>query len=243
MQSYTQCIIVFLDILGFKNMINTKAFEDIRHIFSNIMTENDFGIALSHATYDQNDTFGRYNMILSQLRLHIMSDSIVIAVPSGEPEALAVLIDVCDVIQEQLYQLNPPVFLRGAVAEGDFYLDEQLIFGKGLVDAYVAQENYAIYPRIILSDAVVEGKDVSVDHSKSLVKDEDGYYYINTVERYIHCETLEELYGSEQYHRLRQCIDANLRGYADSRVREKYIWLRKELKRLEKEIASKQGGL
>lgn len=32
----------FLDILGFKNMINTKAFEEIREIFSNVIPQSDF---------------------------------------------------------------------------------------------------------------------------------------------------------------------------------------------------------
>ena len=36
MEMYSKCIVAFLDILGFKNMINTKAFEEIREIFANL---------------------------------------------------------------------------------------------------------------------------------------------------------------------------------------------------------------
>lgn len=242
-ESYNKCIIAFLDILGFKNMINTKAFEEIRNIFSTIMPEHDFSIAFSHAAEDTEDSLIRYNEALSEIRMHIMSDSIILAVPSGKSEALAAIIDICDAIQEQLYDLDPPVLLRGAIAEGEFYLDEQLIFGKGLVDAYIAQENYAIYPRIIISDTVAEGKCVSVDDPAYLPKDDDGYYYINTLERYIHCDTLHELHESEQYQRMRQCVKDNLSGYADRRVREKYIWLQKELDRMERNVALKIGKL
>lgn len=45
--------------------------------------------------------------------MHVMSDSIVIAAPVGAPEALTVVIDICNVIQEQLYSLDTPIFLRG----------------------------------------------------------------------------------------------------------------------------------
>ena len=31
METYSKCIVAFLDILGFKNMINTKAFEEIEY--------------------------------------------------------------------------------------------------------------------------------------------------------------------------------------------------------------------
>lgn len=91
MRTYKKHIVAFLDILGFKNMINTKAFDDIRDIFRSIIPQEDLSFALGRAADDSD------------------------------------------------YDLNPPVFLRGAVAEGDFYLDENLIFGKALVDAYLAQ--------------------------------------------------------------------------------------------------------
>ena len=146
-------------------------------------------------------------------------------------------------IQEQLYSLDTPIFLRGAIAEGDFYLDKHLIFGKGLVDAYIAQENYAIYPRIILSDNLVAGREISVDGKETLPKDEDGYYYINTLERYIDCESLQELEENERYQKMKARIDTELSGYVDKRVREKYLWLRKELRRIEQELGLKEGML
>lgn len=238
METYSKCIVAFLDILGFKNMINTKAFEEIREIFSNVIPQSDFCLALGRVAYDDDKVLNQYNDVLSKTKMHIMSDSIIIAAPVGYPEALAVVIDICDVIQEQLYDLEVPVFLRGAIAEGDFYLDEQLIFGKGLVDAYVAQENYAVYPRIIVSDAVVRGKTVSVDSEwKKLPRDKDGYFYINTLERYFQCKTLDEFVTNGQVKKITQCVDSRLQGYADSHLRDKYIWIRQELERIKHNLA------
>lgn len=41
--------------------------------------------------------------------------------------------------------------------------------------------------------------------------------------------------SSKKYKKIKQYIDKNLYGYSERRVREKYIWLQKELKRIERE--------
>lgn len=241
MESYNKCIVAFLDILGFKKIINTKTFDVIRDIFLSIIPENEIVLALGRAAGDTDDDLNRYNDVLSKTKMHVMSDSIVIAAPCGYPEALAVVVDICNVIQEQLYMLDPPVFLRGAIAEGDFYLDNNLIFGKALVDAYIAQENYAVYPRIIVSDYLIAGKCSSVDERRMLSKDDDGYCHINTLEQYFGCETRSQLLDNEKYNKIKKCVDEELGGYSDRRIREKYIWLRKELERIEKKLALNEG--
>ena len=156
-----------------------------------------------------------------------------VATPSWHPESLAVVVDICNSIQELLFNLDAPILLRGAIAVGDFYLNENLVFGKGLVDAYWAQEKYAVYPRIIISNDITVGRRVSVDNGNDLPKDDDGYYYINCIERYLGEErTWEEIESSEQYDKLKDMIDRNLNAYNDDRVRQKYLWLERELERI-----------
>ena len=110
-----------------------------------------------------------------------MSDSIVVSVPCESREALAVIIDICKEIQLMLYALDEPVFLRGAIAIGQFYLNQDVMFGQAMVDAYLAQEKYSIYPRIIIADSILNNGIVSVDplndfDFNGLAEDEnDGY--------------------------------------------------------------------
>ena len=40
-----------------------------------------------------------------------------------------------------------------------------------------------------------------------------------------------------QVKKIRQCVDSRLQGYADSHLREKYIWIRKELERIKHNLA------
>lgn len=238
MDQYETYIIAFLDILGFKDLINTSSFDEVLDIFKAIITNREAAIALGRAVEDddtspEGERYKRYNESLEDTKIHIMSDSIVVATPSLHPESLAVVIDICNTVQELLFDLKSPILLRGAVAVGDFYLNENLVFGKGLVDAYWAQEKYAVYPRIILSNDVTVGRRVSVDNGHDLPKDDDGYYYINCIERYLGEEhTWEEIESSEQYDKLKKMIDVNLNGYNDDRVRQKYLWLERELERI-----------
>ena len=195
MNQYETYIIAFLDILGFKNLINTSSFDKVLDIFKSILTDKDAITALWHAVEDDDS--------------------------------------ICYAIQELLLNLETPILLRGAIAVGDFYLNENLVFGKGLVDAYWAQERYAVYPRIIISNDITVGRRVSVDNGHDLPKDDDGYYYINCIERYLGEEhTWEEIENSEQYDKLKNMIDINLNGYNDDRVRQKYLWLERELERI-----------
>lgn len=238
MNQYEKFIIAFLDILGFKNIVNTSSFDKVLDIFKSIITNSEAIKALWHAVEDddispEGEICKRYNESLEETKIHIMSDSIVVATPNWHPESLAVVVDICNSIQTLLFDLNAPILLRGAIAIGDFYLNENLVFGKGLVDAYWAQEKYAVYPRIIISNDIAVGKRVSIDNNNDLPKDEDGYYYINCIERYLgEDRTWKEIESSEPYVKLKNMIDRNLNGYKDDRVRQKYLWLERELERI-----------
>ena len=121
-----------------------------------------------------------------------------------------------------------------------------LIFGKGLVDAYLAQERYAVYPRVIISNEIVTGRRVSIHSDDDLPKDKDDYYRINSIERYLNISyadnwrTIEE---SQQYQKLNALISKNLNGYTDEHIRQKYIWLKNTVLLIRKNIEAKEGIL
>lgn len=238
MNLYNEYIVAFLDILGFKNIINSEEFEKIRDIFSAILSEKSAITRLCKEGNPTENSLAQYNNILLQhLKIRIMSDSIVVAAPSQYPESLAVVINVCIAIQDSLFSLERPVFLRGAIAKGDFYVDENTIFGKALVDAYIAQENYAIYPRIILSNDVQRGMKTGINNEQNLLIDDDGYSYINTLEHYINWGPSEKICDNKRYVKIKNTIDQQLSGYADNSLRKKYLWLKKNLEDIEEKAS------
>lgn len=237
MDCYKECIVAFMDILGFKNIINTGDFEEVRQIFSAITLAIESKGALSKAV-DPSDPKGtslvRYNNILQEdIKIHIMSDSIVVASPCQSPQALAAVIEVCMMIQQMLFDLETPIFLRGAITKGSFYTDGNMAFGKALVDAYIAQEYYAEFPRIILSDEVQRGMDNTMLQDNALIRDEDGYWYINVLESFINYPFWNGLENNPMYTKLRNKVDQQLSGYTDPSVRKKYLWLEKKLNDIE----------
>ena len=113
MQNYVEHFIAFLDILGFKNIINSSEFEDVQKIFSTIITGKDIVNELTREikpdlNSDVSLAISHYNDSLKKAKIYIMSDSIVVATPSIYPESLAVVADLCHVIQTQLYDMEPP---------------------------------------------------------------------------------------------------------------------------------------
>lgn len=232
MKEYNEYVVAFLDILGFKNLIYDSSFDEIMKIFRNIISEKDVGRAFTRAYNVGDRVLENYNKAVIDTKIHIMSDSIVIASPDQYPESLAVVIDLCSAIQEQLYDLDNSVFVRGAISVGEFYIGNNLAFGRGMVDAYIAQENYAIYPRIIFSDKVCEGRTVSVEENRMMPKDdEDEYYFVDSLYRYldVYDKEYEEYKDSAKFYHILSAIEKQLNGYCDRRVREKYVWLKKAL--------------
>lgn len=89
-----------------------------------------------------------------------------------------------------------------------------------MVDVYIAQENFAIYPRVILSQKVCEGRTVSVGSDRTMPKDDDEYYYVYSLYRYLQVyeKEYEEYIKSEEYFHLVSNIDKQLNGYSERRI-------------------------
>lgn len=246
MDNYEKYVVAFLDILGFKNLVKEKGFNEIKEIFLSVIPPDELVIALGRACTQEDEELTNYNEALKGTKIHIMSDSIIVAAPVICKEALAVVIDICSIIQERLYDFEPPILLRGAIDMGDFYLNGGIMFGEALINAYMAQEYYAKYPRIIVSNKLLEEMVVSVDNDYTeLPEATDKYRYINSLERYMDCSNLQkhsDLLVSEKYIRIHNMIQNQLKGYSSESVREKYIWLQDvALKRIEREIALREG--
>ncbi len=188
MDSYKKSYVAFLDILGFKEMINTSAFDKIFNIFQLNICSDEYKKAFSKAFNENDDNcedLKAYNEALQNAMIYTMSDSIVISTDSEKPMALEVIIDACLYVQTMLYTFDTPILLRGAIAVGDYYCNNSIAFGKGMVDAYICQENYSIYPRIILSTDIVKKLSDSSYKEDKLCLDDDGYYHIDCVKEYL----------------------------------------------------------
>jgi hypothetical protein len=96
-----------------------------------------------------------------------------------------------DLANFQLTMVKAGFFIRGAISIGNAYIDNFVVYGKGLIDAYDAEVNQARDPRIILTDSTQAavrrhleyyGYSAHAPQAKIFYKDADGQYFLNYLE-------------------------------------------------------------
>lgn len=185
--NYENRIVLFLDILGFRSIIE-KTYEkqeddteNIEKLYNNLNEIRHFLIS----NLKRKDVY--YNRNFS-LRVTQFSDSIIISFINDDNETLLNLIRT---IQELVIKLvNNGILCRGAISYGKLIHDNRIIFGPALNDAYETETRAAIYPRIILDKSLIDlGKSKQIKifenlNNESLIlsylnQDTDDKYYID----------------------------------------------------------------
>lgn len=213
--SVHRSIIAFIDILGFKALIGNE-----------------------NASFVLEKIYSTYIKSLKEIEdsvvfLKSFSDNILIVYPEISEGSLGnnFFIQLAD-LQSEL--LKNGIIVRGAITIGDIHIGENVIFGRGLVEAYKLESEKAIVPRIILSEKVLAlckeyHKDYANDNSpfkRALLTDADGYTFIN----YLHNPYLggdAYLNAVSEYLKIhRDLIKDKLKEFSsDIRIFDKYVWL------------------
>lgn len=180
--AYTTCYIAFLDLLGFKKIISSKECADIVQIFSAIKRIKPREIFVN--VNGQPETLVNQELV-QEIKLKIMSDSICFYIDAEKPYAFFLLLATCNVFQSSMAKKEEPILMRGGIVRGKLYVDGDIVFGPGLTEAYLLEEDNAKNPRIIISketfeDARGKAESECVDYIDTLTFfDEDEYYVIN----------------------------------------------------------------
>ena len=219
---YTTCYIAFLDILGFKNLIDTKPCEEIYKIFLTKMKKPLS--SFSKGTKPIVD--------MEDVKIKVMSDSICFYIDCRKRNALVGLIATCAYFQVELLRMQEPVLSRGAIVKGDIYAEDHIVFGPGFVKAYQMEEHSAKFPRIIVTRSTLEDARANTDENienyipQTVFCDFDEFYTIDYLELFEGFDT----HGEDCRHLLKH-INSILGMAIDSSVREKYLYLKKNLLR------------
>lgn len=216
MPTLSRSIIAFIDILGFKELINSKdPDKNLNKIYSSFLKCFNETTAFSIAT------------------IKTFSDNILFVFPEVEEGNLGSIFITLSALQREL--LLEGFVIRGAITVGEIHVGDNIIFGKGLVDAYNLESKSAIMPRIILSSEAMilcqeylkcYAREFDDPYAKSLLQDVDGFWFLNYLDNpsddyefYTDCEE-----GYLLSHKL--FIEKRLEKYSsDIRVFEKYVWL------------------
>lgn len=129
--------VAFLDVLGFKELVNKNNLNDLDLYFSK----------LTDVLYTLHSKSEKINSM-------IISDSIILTAPIGL-RGFKELIGAIQTVQSQL--LWRKIILRGAVSYGPVYFNEgkNIIVGKGYIRAYLLEQE-ASFPRVIIDPAIIK---------------------------------------------------------------------------------------
>jgi len=225
--TYSERVVAFIDILGFKNHVNDSINRDNSincGNFEKIQSALDLIIEIANIESPMNA-----NREVTQF-----SDSIIISFLINErSEVFYTLIELLHLTMELL---GYGFVIRGGITVGKCFHNKTRVFGPTVIQA-IELEKEAKFPRIIVDKKVLEigCKNHANHHSledeliylKSLVKkDDDGQWYLNYFSSALY-EVDDELSEFGYIHNLEKIIRDNLQVYKeDERVRPKYEWMK-----------------
>ncbi|CAI1933168.1 hypothetical protein [Serratia fonticola] len=250
---YEQRIVAFIDILGFKSLLNDtldkygndkedkidaviSAYDAIRDIWNLDQAPQFLGVKTSETK-----------------KISIFSDCLVISFTIEQPSGVfATLLEIKMLIMRLI---SRKILCRGAVSIGKFIHTDNYLFGPALVEAYTLESKAAMYPRVILDHTVIEAgaQNRNQDHDFTeekeyvqslLEQDSDGMFYIDYFFK-AQTELDDPEYDFPDYiENLADVIRKGLMGsshHSKADIRVKYSWMRERFNKMVDIVTSKEA--
>jgi hypothetical protein len=167
-------IVAFIDILGFKNIINEaekqNSYKSIYKIISSA--------SLIFKPLNKNSDF----------QFTHFSDSFVLSLKNFSPnESMLFLVLLQDLVSSFL---NESILLRGGITIGKVIHTSKVLLGPGIVRAYELESKFAGFPRIIIDEELIDlweyqlGREgYNFENVFELSKDKDGFYFMDYISK------------------------------------------------------------
>lgn len=210
--------IVYLDILGVKNKINSEQSNEYLQKIQKIYTQ-----ALE--LFEQYKNLGGGN----ELKCKIFSDNIIFATEIYNQQYSGFCNNINSVIVTSLaiftiflyqYALEEGFLIRGGMTVGDLFINDVFTYGKGLIRAYQLENEIAIFPRVILDEQVLKYIDkvnsTNLNGCKIYENDFDNYYYINY---------LSYLFKTLEIEKLNNLLREIKKEKKSEKIKQKHNWL------------------
>ncbi len=227
---YETRYVAFLDLLGFKDMVDQSAKK--QSILNKINKVLNYTYEVQHNNYD-----GFMSLVEFGKQVTTFSDSIVISystsTPGGGFHILMDLIYIC------IDLLDNGILVRGGVTVGQLIHDEQKCFGPAMNEAYTMESDEAIYPRILINKNVLDfdlenpGLANTVEQENKyllgLIKTVPGNKNLFILDYLKQYNELDDIYAYLDFiSNTRDFIIKNLSKFKENeRVYKKYEWLKR----------------
>lgn len=229
--AYECCIVTFLDVLGFREIVRSRSACDVHKIIKQL---ERFARPAEIEDIDE-------PKVMSRVVVQSVSDAIVRArIFKTEYHDGAFFLELVDLLHAQIELVGLGVLVRGGVTVGEIFVGEAgdaTFFGPALIRAYEIESQEAIFPRIVVGEEALaehrsnkalrsEGNTLKYELEaidKLLAVGEDGTRYID----YLAAAEGEFDEGSypDFLHRHAELIRNGRMAASDPRVRRKFEWL------------------
>lgn len=177
-------IVIFFKVLGFSDLVIkdykkatliSHALSKISEQFNNVnqVSINDHTLK----TLKNSCEFEDNNYSTDHMYSTIFSNSVILSCPVMEKNRLFTVKEIikmiCDV---QFHMLQEGFLIRGGITIGDICHNNKYVFGKAVIEVFELERKKAMYPRIIISDKLLNA--IVTDLNKSILVNTDNYKYL-----------------------------------------------------------------
>ena len=251
--SYKKRIVAFIDIMGFKDIVsesenNIRKLKSIVEALEFLKTwevpdkwSTEF-IEIEESAQKK----GVHNFSTSrEIRCTCFSDSVVVSVLATSDnvnEVFSTLLTNIAFIGAEL--ISEGILIRGGMTIGNLIHEKDgTVIGQAFIDAYELENSSAIYPRIIVSDRLIEQlnypilrKSDSYPYHQYLARFEDGCVGITQLKYY---QVLQSWDKMSQEKLKQELVKAKLtiingldQSFENPSVYKKFLWLKKQYENL-----------
>lgn len=205
-------VVAFIDILGASKKISDNSEKSLNIVHA--VYEN--ALASCEKLYD-NDSIKNLKP-----KVRIFSDNIVIAVPTKENGDFSAFISIAilsGLIQHEF--LHYKYLVRGGIAIGDFFIDDTMLWGNALLDAYYIENNVSIFPRIVVHPETVAKLHLATNEKRQkwIRQDADGLFFVD----YMQKTAFNDNYIELLLYRINEC-EKLLEEAIDIKSKQKVLW-------------------
>ena len=135
---YVKSVVSYIDILGFRQLIETKSAGEISRLLRIL------------ATSVRPDPFFKPNPI----RFTKFSDTVIRSIPATGGGHNNLLFEVQNILNAQVTMVSEGVFLRGVITVGEIVQSWGIVYGPAVVRAYDLESQKGAPPRVVLDESV-----------------------------------------------------------------------------------------
>ena len=248
---YEDRAVAFVDILGFKDLINQTLDNNGNEIEEKTQKLNAFFEEIGRE-FCSEERWPGHNNVFTRVVTYF-SDSIIFSVKGDEKDAVIRLLDYIHYLL--ITGIKYEILFRGGITYGKVFHNEKRIFGPAMNSAYNLENQIAKMPRIVIDNEVIRqtfinrGPQADVEDVKKYLtsfinKDVDGYFYIDyfnniinefelPYEKHLYSENIKKIILKNE-NIINDIMDRKLK----KTLKQKNLWLKKKFNSMIKEQRS-----